>query len=335
MLKIALKNLVFLLKKWARDFVAFCKNISFRSIKFSVSYMGLGIIAFSFLYYGVIGYFMENIETDFQANTKVSLEKQSNIINTMAYIIDKETIQNSWTPNLPIIFPTYFLDNMPAFQGGEISAVAKVCNIMDKNMQKHLSAYNKVLSEANSFLAYPRNVWIFTNHADGVFAPSSSTQYKKGRRALLNFNQYIADGKFVFPRVTEDLKSLLQVVADDLGQSYAQIRHQIREYSDNFIDTSADEVFYFNKGKLYAYYLLLRATGEDYKNVVVKNNMYSKWASMLKCLEKGASLSPSFVRNGNLEATFAPNHLAYMSMYALCARNQIATMEFNYKEALK
>ena len=43
------------------------------------------------------------------------------------------------------------------------------------------------------------------------------------------------------------------------------------------IDTKADDVFYYGQGKAYAYYLLFKALGHDYKNIIVKKDAYGIW----------------------------------------------------------
>ena len=93
-------------------------------------------------------------------------------------------------------------------------------------------------------------------------------------------------------------------------------------------------MFYYTKGKLYAYYILLRAAGDDYKSIIINADMYAKWSEMLSCLERAAELSPLLVRNANMKSSLAPNHLAYMQMYALCATNSIKDIEFSTAEEL-
>ena len=95
----------------------------------------------------------------------------------------------------------------------------------------------------------------------------------------------------------------------------------MREESTSWTDFKADNVFYYNQGKAYAYYLLLKALGNDYKDVLVDKNAYILWTRSLKALEDGAVLDSLFIRNAELNSLAAPNHLQYLAYYLVKAKD--------------
>ena len=152
-------------------------------------------------------------------------------------------------------------------------------------------------------------------------APSANTQYRKARKHLIKFNAALADGSEVWYKNPEDLTLLLNRARSDLWKNATrQLERQIRENSADLIDTKADDVFYYGQGKAYAYYLLFKALGHDYKNIIVKKDAYGIWTSMLKALENAAQINPAVVRNGKLDSLGVPNHLAALGFYVLKAQ---------------
>lgn len=318
--------------KWhkIKDFAV----ILLQKMKSSWKLIAVIIPAFIVLYYPLGGYLMENIDTDTTKDIKVTSAEQSNLVNAMAFLVDKEINQNIWTPNLPFFFPSYFLDNMPSFQLGEIDAVSKTAKTFASLVKKYSNTEDENLQKAAEYLSYPATVWMFAPNSDSIFAPSSATQYRKGKHELMVYNQNLADRKTIFSRGADDLEILLSSADKNISASIAELQNHIRENQDAWTDGRADNLFYYTKGKLYAYYILLKAAGDDYKSIIINADMYAKWSEMLSCLERAAELSPLLVRNANMKSSLAPNHLAYMQMYALCATNSIKDIEFSTAEEL-
>jgi len=332
----ALKNIKTLTKKIS----SFFKKINwkkvvltvFKKIKSSWKLIAIILPLFVVLYYPLGGYLMQNIDTDTKKDIKVVSPEQSNLVNSMAYLVDKEVNQNVWMPNLPFFFPCWFLDNMPSFQEGEIDAVAKTAKDFSVLTASYSTQENSPLSKAAQYLLYPPKVWMFAPDSDAIFAPSSATQYRKGKHELMLFNQQITDGKIIFSRSSTDLEKLLAGIEKNILISVEQLQNHIRENQELWFDFQADNLFYYTKGKLYAYYIILKAIGDDYKSIIVETQMYAKWSSLLRCLENASALSPLIVRNASLRSSFAPNHLAYMQMFALDAALLIKELNFSTGE---
>lgn len=277
------------------------------------------VTIFLILYYSVGGWMVQNIDTttDYEIRTA---DDQSATVEVMSFLINREIRDNMWTPNLPFIFPSYFLDNMPNFQLGIFSALKTTSAALAARLDKTVAQKNDMpLKSAAEYLSYPGTVWMFSPTNKLVPAPSAGSQYRKARRQLLEYNQLLRDGSVFFYKSSADLAYFLQRIADDLWKSGAVLEAQVRENSSSWIDTKVDDIFYFQKGKVYAYYLLIKALGHDYKDIVVECDVYRPLTNILKTLEDAALLSPAVVRNGETDSSTAPNSLMTSGYYTLKA----------------
>lgn len=275
--------------------------------------------ALVFLYYPVGGWIIEDIDTttDYEINTAPS---QSATVEMMSFLIKREVADKVWTPNLPFIFPSYFLDNMPNFQLGLVSSVSTTADALSAKLDKIVaSKQDQPLRTAAELLRYPGTIWMFSPQNKLTPVPSAGSQYKKARKQLIAHNQSLRDGSEVFYKSAADLAYILQKITKDLRRSSSKLDAHIRENSATWIDSRADDLFYYQKGKVYGYALLLNALGSDYKEIIVNADVYQLWTRMSKALEDAAVLNPPLVRNGELDSTSAPNHLAAIGYYTLKA----------------
>ena len=273
----------------------------------------LFIVAFIFLYYPLGAMVSENIDktTNYEFHKKGS---QSATIGAMAFLIRREVYNKSWTPSLPFVFPASMLDNMPSFQLGLMSSIGTLSKALAQRIDM-LSQEESPLQTAAELLQYPGTIWMFSPDNNLVPAPSSNSQYRRARKQLQNYNRDLAEGQAVFITKAEDLSYFLKAIQKDLAKSSRKLETQTREHSTDFYDGKADDVFYYEQGKLYAYYLLLKALGTDYKETILQHNIYQPWTSLLKTLENASLLSPTIVRNGELDSLTAPNHLASLGYF--------------------
>lgn len=278
----------------------------------------LSLLAFLCLYYPLGGMLINKIDktTDYEISKAMPL--QSTSVEMMNFIINREVNDKIWTPNLPFFFPSYFLDNMPSFQLGMMSAVSTLADAMSKRVdstiaQDHDGLY---LSNAAQLLKYDGQIWMFSPQKVSP-VPSANSQYRKARKQLIKYNQDLSSGRMTFYKSPADLSYFLTRINKDLQKSFSALETQIREESSSWIDFKADNVFYYNQGKLYAYYLLLSAMGSDYKNILVQADAYQAWTKVMKALEDGARIDAIYIRNGDLNSMLAPNHLAYLDLYIL------------------
>ncbi len=274
----------------------------------------LFISAFIFLYYPLGALIIENIDknTNYEFNKEGS---QSSTVKAMTLLIRREVYNKSWTPGLPFVFPAYILDNMPSFQLGLMSSVSTLSKALADRIVPFPKDKESHLRQASELLQYPGTIWMFSPHNKLVPAPSSNSQYRRARKQLQNYNRELANGQSVFITKPEDLSYILDTIQRDLAKSSKRLGTQIREHSTDFYDNKADDVFYFEQGKLYSYYLLIKALGVDYKDIILEYNIYEPWTILLNTLENATKLSPLVVRNGELDSLMAPNHLASLGYF--------------------
>ena len=128
-------------------------------------------------------------------------------------------------------------------------------------------------------------------------------------------------------REKSHLATMLKKISFDINKKgILPLEAQIREESSSFTDFKADNVFFYAQGKAYGYYLMLQSLAHDYKDIIVSHDLYPLWTQMLSSLETAATIRPLLVRNGELDDTFAPNHLSYLSFYMLKAQKTMLTI---------
>lgn len=286
----------------------------------------IALAAIVFLYYPLGGLLVSNIDRNIGYEINETHPEQSATVEMMAFIVNREVNEKIWTPNLPFFYPSYFLDNMPNFQLGMFDALSKFASSFAKRADKKINSADKPshLTAAAELLRYPGTVWMFSAENKLLLAPSANIQYRKARRQLTDYNAQLSAGRETFYRSPDDLAYLLNKTRINLRKSSTLLEDHIREESSSWWDNKADDVFYYQQGKAYAYYLLFKALGYDYKEIIVRADQYRNWTSLLKALEDASSLQPAIVRNGELNSLTAPNHLGYLNMYINKARSLMA-----------
>lgn len=281
------------------------------------------IFCIVFLYYPIGSLIINDIDTssDFQPKTA---DGRLASVDTMSHLINREVHHKLWTPNLPFLFPSYFLDNMPAFQLGIISSVSQAARAIDTlPLSKASDRARNARTEGTKLLQYPGNIWLFSPQNKLLPVTSSNTQYKKGRKNYNIFNHEIATGNAVLDRTPENLLLMMLVIKKDFENNIAKTETHIREKSLAVVDFSADTVFYFQKGKLYAYSQILRDLSHDFKDVMIRYDIYQLWTSMLNYLNEGGIFEPSIIRNASPDSSIAPNHLIAINYLASRALDNI------------
>ncbi len=270
---------------------------------------------FIILYYPLGALISNKIDTSVEYEITAP-QGQSATVNALSFLINREINQHLWTPNLPFFFPAVLLDNMPAFQSGIISAVGNITSSLSKRLDSStINGEEKLLVNASKLLNYPPDIWMFSPQNKLVPAPSSTSQYRRGRKNLINYNKALSLGENIFKPQSKDLEFILNRAAADLQNSSNRLDAHIRENSISVFDFKADNIFYYQQGKLYAYLIIFKSLGQDYKNVIVEADAYQNWIKLLNNLEKASLISPFVIRNAELDASFAPNHLMILETY--------------------
>ncbi len=286
---------------------------SLRFIRKSWKSIAIILPAFLLLYYIIGSWATHHIDKTLIDNMSRP-DKGLVVVDSMARLITREVDDHMWTPNLPFVFPGYVLDNMPQYQLGIVQSLKSVAQVLARSYD------SPDLNKAAELLKYPGNIWLLSKTENLSLAPSSGAQYRKARRALLQFND-----KPLMPKAAPDriLTDVLRNIAKSLGKITLDIEKQVREYSSNWIDNQADNVFYYNQGKLYSFYVILKALAEDFKPQILAMEQYENWTFLNKTLEDGFLLEPLVVRNGRPDSAITPNHLLVLGYYAAKADLQL------------
>lgn len=249
----------------------------------------------------------------------------SQTVAMAAALIDREVNGTSWPANDPWFFPGAILDNMPNFQSGEIQALQRVVTELRDQIgrARGTSSADSALEAAAGYLNNPPDLWYLDLSRSWAPMKPSDSYYNDALKSLNDFNGRLTRGDAVFERRADNLLSTLERISKDLGAASNKIDEEIDYQSGAWFDLGADDTFYFNKGQLYAYGLLLRALGQDFKQVLSEKGALNVWQRMVDSMLEGAALQPWVVINGETASIASPNHLAEQGFYLLRARAQL------------
>ena len=276
------------------------------------------------LYYPLGSLIVEDIDDDPQFKPTVA-PGESRAVAIAALLVTREVDVHSWTPMQPFFMPSGLLDNMPNFQRGIMAALGRfTTELMDQvGRTRGSSQTDRDLEQARGFLNEQPNVWIWQPSVSLMPSATSAQKYRAGRDRLIAYNKRLASGQAVFERRADSLYALLDRIANDIGSDSAIIDHQIIEKAGDLFDSRCDDIFYFNKGRLYATYLLLRELGQDFANVIRDRELTNAWNGTVETFRIASQLDPWVVWNGYPDALLIPNHLATQGFYLLRARVQL------------
>ncbi len=298
--------------------------IIFQKTKDAIKYMATSspktmlwiLFAFVVLYYPLGGAWLENIDKNTQYKQEIKAHKGSKTIQSMSFLIKRETSEYVWASNLPLIFPSYFLDNMPNYQTGIIKTIAQTANSLKNQITcPDATKEQKKISKAAKLLAYPPNIWLFSPNSKLKIAPSSVSQYRKAQKELKDTNHNIAQDICIWDKSANNLSSSILSLSSGLSKAYLDIESQIYEGGSSIVDTKADNLFYNAQGQAYGAIIMLKSLGEDYKELLVEKNIYQDWTVAINALQNAVDLSPIIVKNGDVSSQFATNHLIALAYY--------------------
>jgi hypothetical protein len=263
-------------------------------------------------------------DPDFALQTSAP-EGGSRTVALTADLIDREINTQRWVANDPFFMPGSMLDNMPNFQQGVIAALSRFSIELTDQIARTRgsSQVDPDLNTASGLLRYPGDVWIFDLATSFAPTASSESQYRRAMRALRDYNQRLAQGNAVFETRADNLLVTLDRIAADIGSASASLDTHLANTSSVGFDFRADDLFYANKGRLYAYYLLLRELGIDYAKVIQERDLSTAWTQMLDSFRAAATLQPWVVMNGAPDSQLVPSHLAAQGFFLLRARTQL------------
>jgi hypothetical protein len=277
------------------------------------------------LYFPVGALIVENIDDDPQFAPRNVAPGESRSVAAAADLVTREVDQKTWAPMMPILTPAGILDNMPNFQRGEMAALGRFSTeLMDQvGRVRGTSQVDRDLEQARGFLNEQPNIWLWQPSVSLWPSATSAQKYRAGRDRLMAYNKRVGTGQAVFERRADNLQALIDRIANDEGSDSAVIDQHIVESAGDLFDIRVDDIFYFNKGRLYANYILLRELGADFEQVIRERNLTNAWNGTVETFRVASALSPLVVWNGYPDGLFIPNHLAAQGFYLLRARVQL------------
>jgi hypothetical protein len=310
--------------------------------------MTTGIILSGLAAAWVVWFFAEyriDDRASFTPPARFQVEGGSKAVSAAAALLDREMHEHTWAPNRPWFVPVSHSDNMKNYQTGMQFAVSRWADAMAEYFRgKGSTQADPDLIRAAGNLKYDPTIWVM---GDGKLLPHTSAvgMYDEAIDRLMTYNQRIARGEAHYDRMQIDnLIRLLDRVSKDLGSQSDTLdlmistpddytadekklfsTDQLRLLSSNggYLDGRADDAFYATKGRLYAYYILLKATGDDFQQALEQRGAWHQWQRMLLSLKSASGLTSFFVSNGASMDLLLPSHLSNQGFYLLRADKQI------------
>jgi hypothetical protein len=271
---------------------------------------------------------------------KFAIAGGSNAVAMAATLMDLEINHTAWAPNRLWYHPVAYSSNMKNYQQGIQYAVARWAVEMADLLGRERGSgeADSDLSNAAGLFKYNPTAWIF---------PSAVGQYNRGIDSLLAYNRRLAAGQAKYDKIASNLAVFLDRISKDLGSQSANLELTVlspddftpeekQRLTDNeraalstnggYFDSRATAAFYATKGRLYAYYVILKGIGEDYADVLATKNAEGHWANMLVSLRSAATFSKFFVANGAAGSYFTPSDLSTQGFHLLRADKQLAEL---------
>jgi len=276
----------------------------------------LGAALLAMVTWGVFGPLSHRIDDDLSFRPPAELQGGSSAVSMAAGLIDREVNRNGWTPNDPWIYPSAVIDNTPNFQQGMMRALARFnFELLDEiGRTRGSSSKDPDLERAAGLLQFPADQWVLNLSTSWLPTVPSEDQYRAGLKALASYNDRLAGGDAVFERRADAFANTLGRISDDLGAQTARIQRASQSGWWVF-STHADDVFYQNKGMLYAYAMVLGALGEDFEALIAERGAQGMWDQALVSLRQAAEMQPTIVVNGKEATSIFANHLMLQGFY--------------------
>jgi len=262
---------------------------------------------------------------------------RSAIVRVTADLLDFNVNKNSWISSMPAykigLFgidwdDTPWLDNKASFQRGVHRAIRRTTVELTDSLgrTRGTSEVNKDLDLARSKVHFDEYTW-YINPFDSErrFGPTTKTPsyYRDAIGHLRDFNKKLAACKATFDARADNLRSLINRIAKDIGSTSATIKKRSELSNAGWFDFKADNEFMFAKGQMYAYYGILRAAHADFRDVIEKRSVGDVWNRMEAQMKATLELDPMIISNGKEDGWMMPTHVTTMGFYILRVRSNL------------
>ena len=183
-----------------------------------------GVLLAVLLYYPVGAWRTHVIDDD--VNFAPSYHSgQSVAVAVAAALLHREVDVHGWIANKPFFMPAAILDDMPNYQIGMETAIARYTLGLGEAVQtgSEPPVADPELDRAVTLLRYPADIWRVDPNSMLKTVPSSDKQYRNGGWALENFNRRLAVDGATMPLTANALRLMLDRLIQDLDTAAAHL----------------------------------------------------------------------------------------------------------------
>jgi hypothetical protein len=287
---------------------------------------GLALLLAAWIAIFLVAYHVDD-DPNLEPAARFAVPGGSQAVAMTATLMDR-ALQDGWAPSELWYHPAAHSRNMKSFQLGEQYAVSRFVSEFTEKMGHDQGSgdLDRDLMKARGYFNYDPTSWALISSGSAV------TQYTDGIASLEAYNQRLAAGQARINRLPVALSGFLADVNSDL-QSQSRIieltvmepgdftEAQKKEMTDadrarlgvngGYFDGRAADIFYASKGRLYAYYLILKALGEDYREAIAAKHAESQWEDLVSTLRTAATYKKFLPANGARGDYSVPNDLVW------------------------
>lgn len=241
---------------------------------------------------------------------------QSRAIAIVSRLIRREVEENAWVANDFLPWPSAWLDDMPNYQLGLMSALGGFSDALRKRLGSSGGTTDGGLTSAAAGLGADGTRW--TN-------PNPEAQYVGAADQFDAFNAKLATNAATFDRRRGALKDTLFEMADLMTKDAEALELYVRTNAGflGFIDWGCDKPFYRTKGHTYGTRAVLIGLGTDFRDAIAQAGLGTKWQDMMASFDAAVGVQPWYVMNGSPDSSLIPNHLAGLGFHTLQARSKL------------
>jgi len=289
-------------------------------------WLGLLVVGIVFVYYIVFGLaFYQRVDDNPDFVAANPTPNGSLAVDSAAALIAREVDTHEWIANRPWFSPGAWLTRTPAYQQGIIYGLSRFSIALSDQLgrARGSSPIDPDLDKAAGYLKYAGDVWLFNFKTSLLPTATSEQQYRAARKALLAYNTRLGEGQAVFDKRADNLQATLDSIAADLGSQSAIIADFIEQKGGSWLEFDSNKIYFESKGRLYAYYIVLRDLGKDYAELLKSRNLEAVWGNAVTSLRDAATLNPLVIMNGKADSAFLACHLCAQGFFLLRARTQL------------
>jgi hypothetical protein len=253
----------------------------------------VALIVAALIYYPVGMVVVHKIDADPNFGPGDVAAGGSRAVAVAAALIDREVNKNGWTANDPFFLPGALLDNMPNYQQGIISALARFAfELTDQiGRTRGSSQADPDLQEASGQLQMPGNKWVWDPSTSLGITATSEQQYRKAMRAL-SVNVEAARLMGIRTDRVIGITFVTGSMLAAIGAASAALDQRIEEHSGDFIDFRPTTCSTIPRAGSTAMPSSCASLGKDFDKVIADKDLAKVWGSSSTtcCRRRAAAL---------------------------------------------